>query len=586
MTRVKARLLAALLSGLAAGAALPALAQEAWVQIEARPTLSDATQRARLYAGQLRDVSGFALGGGWYGIVLGPYGETEAQSLRARLLASGAIPSDAFIVDGSRFGTRFWPLGAQAARPAPAPSADAAPAPQPEPQPQPQPQPEPERPDETPAEARASEAALGRAQREQLQVALQWAGVYDAAIDGAFGRGTRAAMGQWQAQQGLPTTGILTTRQRAQLLEAYNAVLEGLGMTRVARRDAGIALPLPTAILDGGTASAPFVRYEPTGEEPVQVLLISQEGNAETLAGLYEIMQTLEILPEEGPRRREAGRFSIEGTGGGRHTVVEASLEAGQIKGFALVWPEGDEARRTRVLGQMRAGFERLPGVLDPAVMPEDEAQATDLVSGLQIRQPLREASGIFADAAGTVLTAEAVVAGCGDIAIEGTRGASVLHSDAGTGLAVLRPAAPLAPMATARFRSAPPRLGDEIAVAGYPYGGALPAAAVTFGTLADSRGLEGEATLSRLEIAARPGDVGGPVLDREGAVIGLLLPSQRAGDTALPDGIGLARDAGPLIAALEAAGVSPARAEAAEQSPERLARAAAGMTALVSCWE
>ena len=36
----------------------------------------------------------------------------------------------------------------------------------------------------------------------------------------------------------------------------------------------------------------------------VRVLLISQSGDQGTLFGLYDIMQTLEIVPMEGPRDR------------------------------------------------------------------------------------------------------------------------------------------------------------------------------------------------------------------------------------------------------------------------------------------
>ena len=55
-----------------------------WVQIEAHPTLAQATDRARAYANSLEDVNGFALGGGWYGIALGPYRRSDAvQVLRS-----------------------------------------------------------------------------------------------------------------------------------------------------------------------------------------------------------------------------------------------------------------------------------------------------------------------------------------------------------------------------------------------------------------------------------------------------------------------------------------------------------------------
>ena len=46
---------------------------------------------------------------------------------------------------------------------------------------------------------------------------------------------------------------------------------------------------------------APFAHYD--GKDGAQVLLISQSGDGDTLFGLYDIMQTLEIVPPEGERR-------------------------------------------------------------------------------------------------------------------------------------------------------------------------------------------------------------------------------------------------------------------------------------------
>ena len=62
---------------------------------------------------------------------------------------------------------------------------------------------------------KAKKALLTAGEREQLQVALAWAGVYEGGIDGAFGRGTRTAMALWQGRNGYEATGILTARERA-----------------------------------------------------------------------------------------------------------------------------------------------------------------------------------------------------------------------------------------------------------------------------------------------------------------------------------------------------------------------------------
>lgn len=562
--------------------ALTAQAQQAWVQIEAQPTLTAAQDRARLYSGRYADVSGYYLGSGWYGIVLGPYAAVEAEALLNQLRREGGIPGDSFVADGSRFQQQFWPIGGSIAV---APAAE-------QPVAEPLVVTEPEAPvvsdlpDETVGEARTSEAALSEDQRKALQVALQWAGYYDSAIDGAFGRGTRSSMGAWQLANGYQATGVLTTRQRTQLMAAYNAVLEGLDLELLTDTTSGISILIPTAVVEFDRYEPPFARFKPTGELAAQVLLISQAGDSSRLAGLYEILQTLEIVPQQGTRSRTADSFSIEGIGNGIHTSIQAQVIDGQVKGFALVWPQGDDERRSRLWAEMVLSFVAIDGVLDPAVAPADEDQAIDMIAGLQVRQPRLSLSGFYLDGTGTVLTSSDAVADCERITIDTAHEATVAHVDPTLGLAVLRPGSALAPVGYGRFQTAVPRLQTEVAVAGYPYGGVLTRPSLTFGRLADIRGLNGEDEVKRLALTARPGDAGGPVLDAGGAVLGMLLPRAPLNGQDLPADVAFALDSDTILAALAAAGIGSEASDAQGfVTQETLTVQASAMTVLVSCW-
>jgi hypothetical protein len=111
---------------------------QAWVQIEAKPTLAEALERARAYTSVFPDVAGYTLRSGFYGIVLGPYSSEEAAVKLLYLRREGLIAPDSFMVDASSFRNRFWPdwTVPPAALPDPAPmaepiapEAEAAPAP-------------------------------------------------------------------------------------------------------------------------------------------------------------------------------------------------------------------------------------------------------------------------------------------------------------------------------------------------------------------------------------------------------------------------------------------------------------------------
>ncbi|MHA6262637.1 serine protease [Arenibacterium sp. CAU 1754] len=569
----------------------PAIAQQAadevvWVQIEAHPSLRVAQERAQVYAGTLADVNGFALGRGWYGIVLGPYTRADAERVLQVYRAERQVPRDSFIAFSQNLGQQFWPVGQsgtnRAAAAAPVTTQPAAPvesetaaAPAPEPQPS----------DETPAEARRSEGQLSREDRKDLQTALKAAGFYTSSIDGAFGAGTRRSMRDWQVAKGYEPSGVLTTLQRKVLMDDYNAPLISVGMAMQRDTGAGIEMQIPAKEVKFARYEAPFAHYDSTGDLGARVLLISQPGDRTTLYGLYEIMQTLEIVPLDGPRQRERNDFTLEGRNTDIVSYTEARLSDGQIKGFTLIWPAGDEPRRLRVLEEMKASFNTIDGVLDPAT-GDGAVQDIDLVSGLEVRKPRISRSGFYVDGKGALVTTTEAVQNCTRITVDHDHPAEVIASDDTLGVAILRPSEPLAPMAIGAFRKTGLRLQSDVAVSGYSYEGTLGAPTLTFGVLEDVSGLNGEMEQSRLALSALPGDAGGPVIDVRGGVVGMLL-AQPDNGRQLPDNVSLAADGAAIRALLEGAGLTATLNEVeASIPPAELSRIADGMTVLVSCWD
>ena len=574
--------------------AMPAAAQSAdevvWIQIEAQSSLRAGTEAARGYAEILEDVNGFALGGGWYGVALGPYTRADAETALLSYRRDGLIPRDAFIAESSNLRQQFWPVGANILdlEVAPAPIeaetqiVDANETPTAEPTPvievefvEPA--------GETPAEAQRSERALSREEKKDLQRLLQWAGFYSAAIDGSFGRGTRNSMAAWQEANGYDITGILTTTQRAELLKKYNSILDGLGLEVVRDDAAGIEIKLPTLEVAFEKYESPFAQYKSVGDTGARVLLVSQPGDQNTLYGLYDIMQTLEAVPLDGPRERKKNSFVLIGENATMVSETRVSLANGQIKGFTLMWPAGDEERRRRLIGELDKSLVRLDAVLDPTA-GSDEDQAIDLVSGLEVRKPAVSRSGFYIDSRGTVVTTTDAVDSCARITIDDLYEATLV-STSNNGVAVLTPNEALSPLNVAAFSAQTPRLNTEIAVAGYSYEGVLDSPSVTYGTLSDLRGLRGEEYLNRMALTALAGDAGGPILDLTGGVLGMLLPALSTGPQ-LPADVAFSLDRETVQAALRDAGKSSQTANSSEQmAAEDISAAARSMTVLVSCW-
>ncbi|MBD3764827.1 MAG: peptidoglycan-binding protein, partial [Rhodobacterales bacterium] len=456
--------------------------------------------------------------------------------------------------------------------------APAAPAPAPEPAAE---------PEQTLAQARAAEAALSREDRQAIQQALQWFGHYGAAIDGAFGPGTRAAIAAWQTAAQVDPTGVLTTRQTAALLDAARREQAALDLGPVTESEAGIEIALPRALVQFDRYDPPFALFGERVGSGFTVMLISQPGDRAALAGLYDILQSLQIMPLEGAREIGARSFTLSGRNGAIQTRAYAETSGGLIKGWLVSAPLAQAEAFDRVAAAMADSFRAVGNrALDPGLAPLPEATRAALLPGLDVRRPARSRSGFYVDGRGQVLTAAEAVEGCARLTLDGGVEATVAFADPALGIALLTPLAPLAPLRVAGLDATGARPGLDVAAAGYPYEDALPAPTLTFGRLEATQGLNGEADLLRLTLPALPGDSGAALIGPTGAVLGLVLPAPADGIRALPPGVTFARSATALSARLAAAGVTPRPAEAqGALAPEDITRIGTEIGVLVSCW-
>ncbi|MDV7270224.1 SPOR domain-containing protein [Thioclava sp. A2] len=564
-----------------------AWAEPVWVQVEAKSSLADAQQRASEWAGEVANVAGFQMSTGWYAIALGPFDtEAEADEARREMRRNGQIPADAYVTDGGRFRQQFWPVGANLTLATPeSPEAEPTQPEAPELIATAEPSPS-EEPVETLAESRRFEAGLSRDELRDIQSALEWEGSYSGAIDGLFGRGTRASIADWQGKSGFEQTGVLATSQYYALMDKVAAAKAAYGFETVDETESGIRITLPTALVEFDHYDPPFVHFREKNGSGLRILLISQQGDQAHLSGLYDAMQTLEIVPMDGPRSRDRAGFTLTGENARIRSHTEASLKNGLIKGFTLVYPTEKQAEMARVLQAMQQSYAPIGSTaLDDTLGQPLAVSPEALMAGLNVRKPVASHSGFYTDAQGTVLTARSGFETCGRVTIE-DHDATVALRDAALGIAVLKPDTPLAPVSVAAFGIDQPVAGSAVAVAGFSYPEALSAPVLSFGTLSDLSGLAGEADQARLAVATLDGDVGGPVLDATGSVIGVLMARPEDGSKLLPDDLSLAVQAMSVVPVLAENGLAPVASDrSGALAAEDLAELADGMVVQVACW-
>lgn len=203
--------------------------------------------------------------------------------------------------------------------------------------------------------------------------------------------------------------------------------------------------------------------------------------------------------------------------------------------------------------------------------------------------------TGFYVSSKGAILTNEHVVKGCTQIGVRQDDGsfknATILRSDGATDLALLETDGP-AP-AVASFRSPGDlREGEEIVVYGYPFGGQVsPSGTVTSGIVSSLYGLAGTPHQVQISAPIQTGNSGGPLLDRNGEVVGIIVSKLNAlamarvtGD--VPQNVNFAVKATPAVTLLQSAGVAPVRlaARGGEKRIVDIAEAAKRYTVLIRC--
>lgn len=581
--------------------------QTNWIQIESKNNIRETRDRARFFAQNLPNAKAFQTASGWYAIVVGPYGAAEAVAELARLKSQNRVPGDSFISDGASFRGQLWPLstnsGATTTAEAPATEATTTTAPDTTTTVEPTTiaASEPAQtdtstpaaqtgpiPDEDLTATKRLERTWNSEQKKLYQTYMVWTGDYNAAIDGSYGRGTRAAIKGFQTREGYQDTGYLTEGQANLLKTRYDTTIARIGLEPLRDLDAGVEISYPANLVEFGRFEPPFVHYKPKADSRVKMMLISQTGGRDMLTGLYDIMSTFDYIPPDGYRKKKRNWFVLSGRNDTVVSYTYARTKGGIIKGFTLIWPPKLDTEMQPLATAMYNSFTPLDAyVLDETLGYGQSAdQPVDLTSGLDTAAPDFAATGFIINAEGVVLTDANTVKACKRVTIGDGRELSVVDGPTKLGLAVLRPKKPFSPKSYALFSDEAVDLGAAISIAGFSFPDVMERATLNYGTITDTNGLSGDNKALRVSAFLEHGDAGGPVLDDRGAVIGMDLKKPSA-DMGLPEYVNFALKSGEIVALLDQYQLTYGTSRAFDPVvPEDLAYMASNFTVKVSCWK
>lgn len=187
--------------------------------------------------------------------------------------------------------------------------------------------------------------------------------------------------------------------------------------------------------------------------------------------------------------------------------------------------------------------------------------------------------SGILISKDGLVVTNQHVVSGCDTINVNlngSVAPANLLHEDGSNDLALVsvtdqswinvaasKFSSQIPSVSSGLFRSSEVQLAEEVLVAGYPFGDTFSASLkVTSGIVSSKKGLNNNSSEFQLDAAVQGGNSGGPVYDRSGQLIGIVVSQLNKIKTAkmtgsIPENVNFAIKGQTVSLFLESSGVT-----------------------------
>lgn len=545
------------------------------VVVASRPTLAEAHDYRLAHQDQhISEI--FLSENGWYAMVVDYIAADDADFILAQRKARNLIPSDSYCSTGNRYVTRIW---SETDLRLPSPSAP---------------------PGDLFAEFDAR--SLNLYEKRLLQGALALSLDYDGRLDGQWGKGSQAALEQWAARE----FGMLPLNLHASVLAAWAAAqIEEDGW--ITYYDAGMrfSLEIPynkARIVDGNLQGLELIAND--GSFSALVRPMTRDAARRVHA---DMVTSLAQFFSEPPYLVRKDTFWVTAFADGARLVYQRSdFDGGSARtAFFRADEEAGQAPANLMIASYRSGSQtdlslpedgRLADYLLAALAQmEDENNSGETLSAEpEEKQPAARAasgSGFYINADGNIMTNAHVVEGCGALKVAG-RPQSVIAIDTKLDLAVLGSDDGLPKMADVlAFATAPARLNSDVTVAGFPLNGLLSTLNVTRGSVSALKGMDDNVTELQITAPVQAGNSGGPIVDRYGQVVGVVVSkmdglyvADKTGD--LPQNVNFGVRGGIARIFAEANGIGFSQTALDQPlAPEDLADKLLKATVLVECY-
>lgn len=413
--------------------------------------------------------------------------------------------------------------------------------------------------------------------KEQLEITLGLIGTgdFDGLLDFGFTKRYYNAVQAFERRSGLFADGILNSSEEARLTAEAEPFFRTLAPDYRRHPTSGSMLFVPLGLFDKEEPTAHGIAYE-REDGRLSLSFDTYNETEKSFVQLYQQFSTANSRRVITYHIIKNSYFVVAGKFRDRNFYTWMNIIPGGSTGFTLAWTEdlANFGSRTAVLlantflpvprkeGEQSASAPPAPQpeypspqVQSPTPTPPAEERGSSTGTGFKVT------------AEGHFLTNYHVAGNCKSIVLrksgEFATPAELVAKDEFNDLALVRATKPVGGT-MAKFRVGPaPKAGTDIVVFGFPLSDILAAGGnIVTGNITSLAGLGNDTRQYQISAPVQPGNSGGPVVDREGRVIGVVVSKLNALKTAenvgdIPQNVNFAIKGSIATGFLDSAGVT-----------------------------
>jgi serine protease Do len=379
-------------------------------------------------------------------------------------------------------------------------------------------------------EAKRYYEGLSSSEQAEIVLGLIGTGDFVGLIDFGFTKRLYRSITAFEQRNGTQADGILTPTERGLLEREASRFYSETGADWVRLPSSGSELLVPHRLFDSQTATDHGLAYE-RADKNLSLSFFTYPNADKPFEALYSKMSAASDRRQVSYSRLKPNYFVVSGIYKGRSFYTWVSRIKDGSSGFTLAWSEswGPMGSKLSILlanSFMPSGRQNSSGSNNQSSSPTP-AQSAPPPNTEEVRSGT--GTGFRITPEGHLLTNYHVAGKCRELAVrrpgDMPAAAGLVASDETNDLAVIKVNGYLSGTVAKFYTGTSPKAGAEIVVYGFPLAGILGSSGnVVTGNITSLAGLGNNSGQYQISAPVQPGNSGGPVLDREGRVVAVVV--------------------------------------------------------------